>query len=72
MGRFHNDLDTMLERIFVGKVQRKLSELTTIVYAVGVKRFGIRESKDKEKRQGQPNRRHQETVGDTKVTIRYE
>ncbi|VDI69742.1 Hypothetical predicted protein [Mytilus galloprovincialis] len=58
---FDEDLDKILDYTLT-KVQRKISALSTIVYAVGQDRFGVSNTKTREGTQGnmKHNRRQQE------------
>ena len=59
---FDVDLDKILDNTLTGDVQRKISSLSTIVYAVGQDRFGVSNTKTREGTQGnmKHNRRQQE------------
>ncbi|VDI43858.1 Hypothetical predicted protein [Mytilus galloprovincialis] len=49
---FDEDLDKILDNTITGDVQRKISSLSTIIYAVGQERFGGSNTKTREGTQG--------------------
>ncbi|CAC5393570.1 unnamed protein product [Mytilus coruscus] len=59
---FDKDLDKILGNTLTGDVHRKISSLSTIMYAVGQERFGVSNTKTREGIQGttKHNRRQQE------------
>ncbi|CAC5393678.1 unnamed protein product [Mytilus coruscus] len=58
---FDEDLDKILDNTLTGDVQRKISSLSTIVYAVGQDRFGVNtEGKKKQSTKSRKNQKSKE------------
>jgi len=57
---FDNDLDIILQSTLQGRVERKINILTTLVYSLGLERFGTDEKESQPKPAPNPNRRERE------------
>ena len=57
---FDQDLDTILQSTLQGTVDRKIKAMTTIVYSLGLERFGSEEKEKQPRPQPVPNRRERE------------
>ena len=70
---FDEDMEMLLESVLVRDVEKKITTLTTMVYTVGMERFGTTERKEKKTSEIHANRRQQaiqSIKGELKVLTR--